>query len=118
MAEETVNQATQNGGTGTGNQEKTFTQAELNAIVADRVIPIGASGNTQCTDPSDAAYIGGLVVRPMISGYGGAGVAVTSFGTFSGAADSDHIYVGVFHTNTKETNAKDMRWAITGVVKK
>lgn len=37
MAEETVNQATQNGGTGTGNQEKTFTQAELNAIVADRV---------------------------------------------------------------------------------
>ena len=95
---------------------------QIVAIWADddgqTVIPIGASGNTQCTDPSDAAYIGGLVVRPMISGYGGAGVAVTSFGTFSGAADSDHIYVGVFHTNTKETNAKDMRWAITGVVKR
>lgn len=37
MAEETVDQATQNGGTGTGNQEKVFTQAELNAIVADRL---------------------------------------------------------------------------------
>lgn len=34
---ETVNQATQQNGTGPEKQEKTFTQAELNAIVADRL---------------------------------------------------------------------------------
>lgn len=34
---ETVNQATQQNGTGTVSQERTFTQAELNAIVADRL---------------------------------------------------------------------------------
>lgn len=93
---------------------------QIVAIWADddgqTVIPIGASGNTYCIDPPDAAYIGGLVRRPMISYDGGA--AITSFGTFAGAADSDHIYVGIFHLNSKETNAKDMRWAITGVVKK
>ena len=93
---------------------------QIVAIWADddgqTVIPIGASGNVYCTNPLEVADIGGLGRIPMIST--GGGVAITSFGTFSGAADSDHIYVGVFHTNTKETNAKDMRWAITGVVKK
>ena len=80
------------------------------------VIPLGAGGNVYCTDPSDAEAIGGLTRRPLISDGGGAGIA--SFGTFHGAADSDHIYVGVFHLNSKETNSKDIRWAITGVVKK
>lgn len=93
---------------------------QIVAIWADddgqTVIPIGASGNIYCTDPLEVANIGGLQRDPMIS-HGG-GVAITSFGAFSGAADSDHIYAGVFHTNSQETNAKDMRWAITGVVKK
>lgn len=93
---------------------------QIVAIWADddgqAVIPIGGNGNVYCTDPLEVANIGGLGRIPMIST--GGGVAITSFGAFSGAADSDHIYVGVFHTNTKETNAKDMRWAITGVVKK
>lgn len=80
------------------------------------VIPLGAGGNVYCTDPLDAEEIGGLTRLPLISGGGGTGIA--SFGTFHGAADSDHIYVGVFHLNSKETNSKDMRWAITGVVKK
>lgn len=39
---ETVNQETQQNGTGAGNQEKTFTQAELNAIVADRLSRVQA----------------------------------------------------------------------------
>lgn len=93
---------------------------QIVAIWADddgqTVIPIGGAANVYCTDPLDAANIGGLVVRPMISN--GGGVAIGSFGAFVGAADSDHIYVGIFHMNSKETNAKDMRWAITGVVKK
>lgn len=93
---------------------------QIVAIWADddgqTVIPIGASGNIYCTDLLEVANIGGLQRDPMIS-HGG-GVAITSFGAFSGAADSDHIYAGVFHTNSQETNAKDMRWAITGVVKK
>lgn len=37
MEKETVNQGNTNGGTGTGTQERTFTQAELNAIVTDRL---------------------------------------------------------------------------------
>ena len=93
---------------------------QIVAIWADddgqAVIPIGGSSNVYCTDPRDAANIGGLVVRPMTSD--GGGVAIASFGTFAGAADSDHIYVGIFHLNSKETNEKDVRWAITGVVKK
>lgn len=34
---ETVNQATNQNGTGSGTQERTFTQSELNAIVTDRL---------------------------------------------------------------------------------
>ena len=37
MEKETVNQGTTNGGTGSGTQERTFTQSELNAIVTDRL---------------------------------------------------------------------------------
>lgn len=80
------------------------------------VVPLGASGNVYCTDPLDAEAIGGRTRRPLISNGGGTGVA--SFGTFHGAADSDHVYVGIFHLNGKTTNTKDMRWAITGVVRK
>lgn len=93
---------------------------QIVAIWADddgqAVIPIGGISNVYCTDPLDAANIGGLVVRPMISN--GGGTVIASFGAFSGAADSDHIYAGIFHLNSQESNAKDMRWAITGVVKK
>ncbi len=93
---------------------------QIVAIWADddgqAVIPIGGSGNVYCTDPPDAAYIGGLTRRGLISKGGGA--TIESFGAFVGAADSDHIYVGIFHLGNQETNAKDMRWAITGVVKK
>lgn len=98
----------------------TVNAQQIVAIWADDdgqvVIPIGGNGNVYCTDPSDAVYIGGLVVRPMISQ--GGGTVIASFGAFSGAADSDHIYAGIFHMGSQESNAKDMRWAITGVVKK
>lgn len=80
------------------------------------VIPFGAEGNVYCTDPLDAESIGGLTRRPLVSDGGGTGIA--SFGTFHGAADSDHVYVGIFHMNGKTANAKDVRWAITGVVMK
>lgn len=94
---------------------------QIVAIWADddgqAVIPIGGYGNVYCTDPIDAGVIGGLVTRPLIS-TGNAGTAITAFGAFSGADDSDHVYVGIFHMNGQDTNAKDMRWAITGVVKK
>lgn len=80
------------------------------------VVPLGASGNVYCTDPLDAEAIGGRTRRPLISNGGGCGIG--AFGAFLGAADSDHVYVGIFHINGKSTNEKDMRWAITGVVRK
>ena len=80
------------------------------------VIPLGAAGNAYCTDPLDAESIGGRTRRPLITNGGGCGIG--AFGAFLGAADSDHVYVGVLHMNGKSTNEKDMRWAITGVVRK
>lgn len=80
------------------------------------VIPLGTSGNVYCTDPLDAEAIGGLIRQPLISNGGGCGIK--AFGAFLGAADSDRVYVGIFHMNGKSTNEKDMRWAITGVVRK
>ena len=80
------------------------------------VVPLGASGNVYCTDPLDAEVIGGRTHRPLISNGGGCGIG--AFGAFLGAADSDRVYVGIFNMNGKSTNEKDMRWAITGVVRK